>query len=372
MIRIARGEEPEALREERRRRRALCRLIEMELRPGEMKLDEGYQVAADALCCAQGPLCAYCEDNIRETGVPLDHFRPKGAVHDGQRKRVHGGYWWLAWSWENLFRACGTCNDQNHKGNQFPVLDEAERLAPMRAPPGDERAVLIDPAREDPMDFIEYRVQGVDVDGHAQWKPLPRRGIDEAMTRRALATIEGLGLNKGALLGFYNDHVGALAARVELVRAAIASGVEAEVMRRWRELRGGAFSRSARFQALAWDYLRQEFDDAVLVRWGLELPRPGAALGAHASVDTPRLDGLDELTCLEVEALGQQSPDTASIRDLLERVLRTSPRSRAELAAFFRRTEATIGGHLSALQVELRVVLDGDLWCCQPAAGKSP
>lgn len=51
--------------------------------------------------------CAYCESLLEQLHV--EHFRPK-----------RGGYYWLAYSWDNLLLSCPICNSR--KGSSFPVL----------------------------------------------------------------------------------------------------------------------------------------------------------------------------------------------------------------------------------------------------------
>lgn len=50
--------------------------------------------------------CAYCETSVEQFDV--EHFRPK-----------RGGYYWLAYSWDNLLLSCPICNVA--KGNSFPT-----------------------------------------------------------------------------------------------------------------------------------------------------------------------------------------------------------------------------------------------------------
>jgi uncharacterized protein (TIGR02646 family) len=58
--------------------------------------------------------CAFCEKKIEEFDV--EHFRPKSI------------YYWLAYSWDNLLMACGTCN--THKNNHFETLQNRVSLNP--------------------------------------------------------------------------------------------------------------------------------------------------------------------------------------------------------------------------------------------------
>ena len=50
--------------------------------------------------------CAYCETSLEQLHV--EHYRPK-----------RGGYYWLAYSWDNLLLSCPTCNGK--KGDNFPI-----------------------------------------------------------------------------------------------------------------------------------------------------------------------------------------------------------------------------------------------------------
>lgn len=69
--------------------------------------------------------CAYCESSAEQ--LVVEHYRPK-----------RGGYYWLAFSWDNLLLACPQCN--NFKSDQFPV--EGPRI-------------VYDP-RRDTMEFINH------------------------------------------------------------------------------------------------------------------------------------------------------------------------------------------------------------------------
>ena len=111
--------------------------------------------------------CAYCEARLGEVDWQVEHFRPKGSVAE---RSDHPGYYWLAYTWENLYPSCVPCNQSRQdkplwddpvvdatdgKADQFPVEDEAFRAMG----PGDdlalERPLLLDPCDDDPeTDFI--------------------------------------------------------------------------------------------------------------------------------------------------------------------------------------------------------------------------
>lgn len=107
MIRIHRGPEPEAIRDERYVRLAQAEIANEEKRAITFA---GYDVARQKLYEAQNNKCAYCEMQALEAGLPVEHFRPKnGAVREGGSVD-EDRYFWLAWTWENLWFSCGSCN----------------------------------------------------------------------------------------------------------------------------------------------------------------------------------------------------------------------------------------------------------------------
>lgn len=77
-----------------------------------------------ALYSMQGRVCAYCSADLTESGIDVDHFRPKGNVEEDAQ---HGGYWWLAYEFSNYFLSCTICN-QKYKRDRFPLQDGAHRF----------------------------------------------------------------------------------------------------------------------------------------------------------------------------------------------------------------------------------------------------
>jgi len=55
--------------------------------------------------------CAYCEDSLLNTPKHIEHYRPK-----------NGGYYWLAYSWDNLILCCTSCNSK--KNNNFKTKNQ--------------------------------------------------------------------------------------------------------------------------------------------------------------------------------------------------------------------------------------------------------
>lgn len=54
--------------------------------------------------------CVYCEDSLLNSPKHIEHYRPKDI------------YYWLAYSWDNLFLCCGSCNSA--KGINFKTSNK--------------------------------------------------------------------------------------------------------------------------------------------------------------------------------------------------------------------------------------------------------
>ncbi len=98
--------------------------------------------------------CWYCESNDGRSDRPFDHYRPKNAIAE---RDDHGGYWWLAFSWDNLRYCCTFCNsrrvDKEHgtaggKHDYFPIWKDGVRATFDKCSPDDlerEKPMLLDP-----------------------------------------------------------------------------------------------------------------------------------------------------------------------------------------------------------------------------------
>lgn len=163
--------------------------------------------------------CAYCETRY-STSMPVDieHYRPKNAVAEEPN---HEGYWWVAMDWDNLLPSCIDCNRRRgqvliEQHQSFSLEDLARRAKPGRTNAGkkdcfplaadgvratpevrdfdEERALLIDPCRDDPSQCLSY-----------SFDPARPLGLiipagDEAARRRGAMSIQIYGLNRLALV----------------------------------------------------------------------------------------------------------------------------------------------------------------------------
>lgn len=172
----------------------------------------GHKDVKAALVDAQYGKCAFCESKVKHVAHgDVEHFRPKGAVMINGRAEKPG-YFWLAYEWNNLLFSCQICN-QSYKRNHFPLLHERDRVRSHQAALSRESPLLIDPASEDPAEYIGFR----------QEVCFP---INDQ--HRARATIDILGLNRTALVEERRSLLGSLTllrrAREELAVSPMTSG----------------------------------------------------------------------------------------------------------------------------------------------------
>lgn len=117
-----------------------------------------YGSAKEHLLAAQFNKCCYCERNIT-AGYwgDVEHFRPKGAFRQDENSPVqHPGYYWLAYTWENLLVSCAVCNTR-YKQIYFPLDDPAQRARTHHDDVTQEDPLLVDPGGENPREHITYR-----------------------------------------------------------------------------------------------------------------------------------------------------------------------------------------------------------------------
>lgn len=128
--------------------------------------------------------CAYCESPLTEVGWDVEHFRPKGKV---AKRPDHPGYYWLAYTWENLYPSCGPCNKRLEdkptwedpelaqtagKADQFPLADENDRAMGPKGNLRKERPLLLDPCADRPEPLLRFspigEIEAVDDDPRAR------------------------------------------------------------------------------------------------------------------------------------------------------------------------------------------------------------
>ncbi len=276
MIPIQRGSEPPALATARARELPELRKLARRLRrPPTSDEITGYQVAGDDLWKAQHHKCCYCEQRIKKSRNDVEHYRPKARADRAPGSTETHGYWWLAFTWENLLFSCPACNE-SAKRCLFPLMRGDTALAAEEAPPGNERPLLIDPAGPiHPVKHIrfEHRLAAVAdparLHGKMQWFARPR-----GRTAWGAWTIRVCRLNEPELLELRNDHVDEwVRPRADDLNAAIVRGDATQVRREWYRARGMLTPRSE-FAALSYDALCHFVPNARLAPWKLSWPAP--------------------------------------------------------------------------------------------------
>ncbi|HEY7345756.1 MAG TPA: hypothetical protein VH620_09355, partial [Gaiella sp.] len=206
--------------------------------------DPGVRSALVSTCAGK---CAYCETPLAEEAMLADRFRPaSGALAlDGTLSPDH--YWWLAYTWDNLYPSCAEC--RSFKGARFPV--RMERAAPGTTGEAlrDERPLLLEPRRDDPEQHLVYAEDG----------------SVASTTEEGRATIEILGLNRAQLLATRRDALTQVRAEWEATSAQMASKTGLDPLAFDR-----LFDRSLPFSALRRQFLntwaqarRGEVDEAL-------------------------------------------------------------------------------------------------------------
>lgn len=265
MIRVSRGVEPAGLAQIRPSCVSVTKgKVEAGV-PLERKDLDGYQVAKQPLWHAQHRKCAYCEAALSWKFAPVEHYRPALRANRGAGFPSYG-YWWLAWTWENLLFTCHICNT-SHKGYKFPLEAGSGVLRAPEHPPGPEVTVLIDPgdaSDPDPMDLIVYEPVNIN-----RWIPTGR-GKDS----RGAKIVETLGLHEPAHLDRYADHVNEnMMPHIEAVLDAIEHGQRENLEREWDHL--VRFARPTRpWAGLSFDVIDYYVPADVRGSHGLALARP--------------------------------------------------------------------------------------------------
>lgn len=86
----------------------------------------------------------------------VEHYRPKKSARD-RDGTTHGGYWWLAFDWEN-YRICGNAGNRK-KGTFFPLRDGCAR-AGVGGDYRHEVPMLLDPVDEDDPVLLFFDLEG--------------------------------------------------------------------------------------------------------------------------------------------------------------------------------------------------------------------
>lgn len=99
--------------------------------------------------------CWYSEARDIYSYYHVDHFRPKKKALDINNVD-QGGYWWLAFDWENYGLVGSVGNSK--KGDYFPVKRHKAKLA--TDPINDEVFYLLDPSKKEDVKLLNFEETG--------------------------------------------------------------------------------------------------------------------------------------------------------------------------------------------------------------------
>lgn len=158
----------------------------------------------DVLMQVHHQKCCYCETKLTmPANLHVEHFRPKGAVRQCRDDdNAFPGYYWLAYSWENLLLACFDCNTK-YKGTVFPLENPAQRARSHHDDLTVERELFVNPAEEDPREHIRFQ-----------------EDLPVCFSERGRLTIEGLGLRSIRLRDQRQQRLQEVDTIIDLIRIA--------------------------------------------------------------------------------------------------------------------------------------------------------
>ena len=87
--------------------------------------------------------CAYCESRIPKEYNDVEHYRPRSK------------YYWLGHDWNNLLYSCPLCN-RSYKNDDFPLLNEANRVTEPGGNLAIEEPLIINPSIDEPTLHIRF------------------------------------------------------------------------------------------------------------------------------------------------------------------------------------------------------------------------
>lgn len=104
--------------------------------------------------------CCFCEAKLTHISYgDVEHYRPKAAYKQADSEPLTSpGYYWLAYTWDNLLLSCTLCNQQ-YKKNLFPLQNPTDRARSHNDNIAAETPLLLNPTFSNPQDFIGFRAE---------------------------------------------------------------------------------------------------------------------------------------------------------------------------------------------------------------------
>ena len=187
---------------------------------------------------AQHNKCCFCEKDQGDEYGAIEHYRPKNGYQSARKQKLKTpGYYWLCYSWDNLYFVCSACNTT--KANLFPLVKEFNRATSHKKNIDKESPKLIDPGgKKDPRNHIVFDAQFV-------------RG----KTPLGKKTIEICGLNRDALNEKRKELIDDISLCLKIVQKSL--GNEKEVVDLAKQFLEDCQKPTAMFSATAIDYINQ-------------------------------------------------------------------------------------------------------------------
>jgi hypothetical protein len=257
MIPVRRGAEPASLPPVREAKLAELRALGRKPASNDFI---GYQVVRRDLWTSQHYKCCFCEHKIPLSYNAVEHYRPKTGADRRPGSLADHGYWWLAFTWDNLLYACPICNS-SAKRIRFPLEHGSTPLQAEQNPPGAEQALLLDPAGG--LNPVEHIVFVQEVKGQpgapAYWWAKPRN-----QSRLGELTIDVCQFNHPEFRELRNDHFNnIISAHIVALQTALASGKVKSIKTEFERALALLRPQNA-YVALNYDALRQCISDQQL------------------------------------------------------------------------------------------------------------
>jgi hypothetical protein len=179
-----------------------------------------------ALAKAQFGKCCFCEGEFdAHVAGDVEHYRPKTSVQL-VTGRQYPGYYWLAYTPENLYFACPDCNEYR-KSDRFPLLDEGVRARSHHQLIAAEHPLILDPGGPvDPRDHIRFANDfpvGLTDEGRETIRQLK---LDrEPLNKRRRTLIHRLDGERDVIKLWANDHRAEAQQRVQAARQVLADAI---------------------------------------------------------------------------------------------------------------------------------------------------
>jgi hypothetical protein len=114
--------------------------------------------------------CCYCENTFLDVAFgDVEHYRPKGGYLENIKDKLKKpGYYWMAYSWENLHLSCDICN-RTYKKNYFPLKNNVLRISTHHNEHNlnKEEPLLLSPTEDNEIhfEFKKHIIKGLTIEG---------------------------------------------------------------------------------------------------------------------------------------------------------------------------------------------------------------